>query len=200
MSDTQTKPGTTLLTSLEQNGTDTVRVLILGLGNILLKDEGVGVHVAKCLQKEDLPDNVEVIDGGTAGLDVLLSQEPPYRLLVIDAIKAGKKAGTVYKTRLNVWHPQAQLGDGLRTAIAETFGFDAATPPGQSKISLHQVGLLDALRAAEMTNCMPEEITIIGVEPAEVSLGLELTEPVEQSVPRVVKQVLEEVQDAVHRE
>jgi len=99
-----------------------------------------------------------------------------------------------------VWHPQAQLGDGLRAAIAETFGFDAATPPGQSKISLHQVGLLDALRAAEMTNCMPEEITIIGVEPAEVSLGLELTEPVEQSVPRVVKQVLEEVQDAVHRE
>jgi hydrogenase maturation protease len=71
---------------------------------------------------------------------------------------------------------------------------------GQSNISLHQVGLLGALRAAESLERMPEEITIIGVEPAEVSPGLKLTEPVEHSVPRVVKQVLEEIQNAVHRE
>ena len=186
MSDTWPKADTKLLEMPENTCSDAVRVLILGLGNILLKDEGVGVHVVKYLQEEDLPDNVEVIDGGTSGLDVLLSQEPAYKLVVVDAIRAGKKPGTIYKT---------QLKPAERERLTDIFN-----EVGQSNISLHQVGLLDALGAAERLERMPEEIAIIGVEPAEVSLGLELTEPVEQSVPRVVKQVLEEIQDAVHRE
>ena len=186
LSDTWKKADTGLLETPEKRCSGDVRVLVLGLGNILLKDEGVGVHVAECLQKKDLPDNVEIIDGGTSGLDVLLSQRPPYRLLVIDAIKAGRKPGTVYKT---------QLKRGEKERVTQIFN-----ELGQSNISLHQVGLLDALRAAEKLERMPEEITIIGLEPAEVSLGLELTEPVKQSVPRVVEQVLEEIQDAVHRE
>lgn len=175
------------------------RVLILGIGNILLKDEGFGVHVAHELQKHNLPGNVEVVDGGTAGLDILLSQEGLYKLVVIDAIRDGNEPGTIYKTRLNVWHPQVQLGDGS-TAIAKTFGFDAATQDEQSWISLHQLSLIDALVAAEKMNCLPEEIVVIGVEPAEISLGLELSEPVMQSIPKVIEQVLEEIQDVIHRE
>ena len=76
------------------------RVLVLGLGNILLRDEGAGVHAAQELQKQSLPGNVEVIDGGTAGLEILLSQQCPYKLLVIDATKAGNEPGTIYKIRL----------------------------------------------------------------------------------------------------
>lgn len=186
MSDTRIEAGVGLVASRQGNHSDSVRVLVLGLGNILLKDEGVGVHVAKYLQEEDLPDNVEVIDGGTSGLDILLSQEPAYKLVVVDAIRAGKKPGTIYRT---------QLKPAERERLTEIFN-----EVGQSNISLHQIGLLDALGAAERLDRMPEEITIIGVEPAEVSLGLELTEPVEQSVPRVVKQVSEEIQDVVHRE
>jgi len=186
LSDTRTKADTGLLGMPGNSCSDAVRVLVLGLGNILLKDEGVGVHVAKYLQEEDLPDNVEVIDGGTSGLDVLLSQEPAYKLVVVDAIRAGKKPGTIYKT---------QLKPVRRGGLTEIF-----SEVGQLNLSLHQVGLLDALGAAERLERMPEEITIIGVEPAEVSLGLELTEPVKRSVPRVVKEVLKEIQDAVHRE
>jgi hydrogenase maturation protease len=200
LSDTQAKADTGLLEMPEHSCSGAVSIVVLGLGNILLKDEGVGVHVAKCLQKENLPDNVEVIDGGTAGLDVLLSQQPGYKLVIIDAVKAGEQPGTIYKTQSNVWHPQAQLGDDLIAAIAKTFDFDAATPAGRSRVSLHQIGLLDALRAAERLERMPDKVAIIGVEPADVSLGLELTEPVMQSVPRVVKEVLKEIQDAVHKE
>jgi hydrogenase maturation protease len=180
------KTDTGLLEIPEDSCRDAVRVLVLGLGNILLRDEGVGVHVAKCLLRENLPENVEVIDGGTAGLDILLSQQLPYKLLIIDAIKAGKKPGTIYET---------QLKPGEKERLTEIFN-----EVGRPNISLHQVGLLDALKAAERLECMPEEITIIGVEPAEVSLGLELTEPMKRSVPRVVEQVLEEIGDAVHRE
>jgi hydrogenase maturation protease len=171
LSDTQTQASASLLNADEDRppcllpkAERGVRILILGLGNVLLRDEGVGVHVAELLQKEAPHRGVEVIDGGTAGLDILLSQQPPYKLVIIDAVKAGKKPGTIYKTQSNVWHPQAQLGDGLIAAIAKTFGFDAATPAGRSRVSLHQVGLLDALAAAERLERMPDEITIIGVE------------------------------------
>jgi len=160
------------------------RVLVLGLGNVLLRDEGVGVHVAGELQKVALPRNVEVIDGGTAGLDILLSQEGLYKLVVIDATRAGKKPGTIYKARL-----KAKEKDEL----VRIFGQDR-----ESKISLHQVGLIDALAATEKMNCAPEEIVIIGVEPKEIACGLELTEQVKQRIPEIVNTVLEEIEDAVH--
>ena len=169
-----------------------VKVLVLGLGNMLLKDEGIGVHVAQQLQKQKLLDNVdstgspqvEVVDGGTAGSDILLSQQCPYKLVVIDAMKAGKKAGTIYKARF-----KAEDKDKLNCI----FGEDK-----ESKISLHQVGLIDALAAAEKMNCAPKEIVIIGVEPKQVDCGLELTEEVKQKVPAIINTVLEEIKNAVY--
>ncbi|MHC4658254.1 MAG: HyaD/HybD family hydrogenase maturation endopeptidase [Planctomycetota bacterium] len=180
----QTKTGAPLATGPEQNSKDAGRVLVLGLGNILLKDEGIGVHVAGRLQKQNLPGNVEVIDGGTASLDILLSQEGPYKLVAIDAMKAGKEPGTIYRTRL-----KADAIDRLAEIFSEK---------QQSRTSLHQVGLIDALLVAEKTNCAPEEITIIGVEPDQIDAGLELTEQLEQKIPEIINTVLEEIKDAVY--
>lgn len=154
------------------------RILVLGLGNILLKDEGLGVHVAKQLQALALPGNVEVIDGGTAGLDMLLSQKDLDKLVVIDATRGGKKPGTIYKARLKA---------GEIDKLTRIFGRDK-----DLKISSHQFGLIDALAAAQMCNCSPREIVIIGIEPKEINYGLELTEPVRQKIPEVVNMVLEE--------
>jgi len=175
-----------LLESQKRSRQNARRVLIVGVGNILLKDEGIGVHVVGQLQKQDLPGNVEVIDGGTAGLDILLSQNGPYKLVVIDAIKAGKEPGTIYKSRFKPKEKDRFMRVFNR---AET-----------SQISLHQVGLLDALKAAEKMQCAPEQVVVIGVEPSEISPGLELTTQVRQSVPQVVKEVLKEIGDVVHRE
>jgi len=159
------------------------RLLVLGLGNILLSDEGVGVHITEQLQKQHLPGNVEVIDGGTAALDVLLLQQGPYKLVVIDAIRAGNKPGTIYKIRL-----KGQQKDRL----TEIFG-----KVGQSKISLHQVGLLDALGVAKKIGRAPAEVVVIGVEPGEVGFGLELTAKVKRSVPKVIKEVLKEIKKRI---
>jgi hydrogenase maturation protease len=154
-------------------------ILVLGLGNILLKDEGVGVHVAKQLQDMALPDNVEVVDGGTAALDMLLSQKDLDKLVVVDATSAGKKAGTIYKARL-------KAGEIDKLSCIFSQGEDL-------KISSHQFGLIDALAAAEKMNRSPREIVIIGVEPKEINYGLELTEQVSRRIPEVVKMVLEEI-------
>jgi len=180
----QVKAKSNLVVKPVDNCAEKTKVLVLGLGNMLLKDEGIGVHVAQQLQKRKLPDNVEVIDGGTAGMDILLSQQKFYKLVVIDAVKAGKRAGTIYKALF-----KAEEKDRLN----RIFGEDK-----ESKISLHQVGLIDALAAAEKMNCAPKEIVIIGVEPKQVDCGLELTEEVKQKVPAIINTVLEEIKNAVY--
>jgi hydrogenase maturation protease len=158
------------------------RVLVLGLGNILLKDEGIGVHVVQKLREFDLPDGVEIVDAGTAGLDVLLTQKPDYELVVVDAMRGAGRPGTVYKAR---------FADAQRRRVEKVFG-------GDHEISLHQVGLIDALTAADRIGRGPGEVVIIGVEPAQVDWGLELTEGLKESIPKIVNAVLEEVENAVY--
>jgi hydrogenase maturation protease len=161
----------------------TGRILVLGLGNILLKDEGIGVHVAQELQRMALPCNVEVIDGGTAGLDVLLLAQGVEKLVVIDALRAGKEAGTIYKAQLKL-----EDYDELEQIFR-----------GGNKISLHQAGLIDALAAVRRTGCAPKEIVIIGVEPQAVDVGLELSDKLKHKLAEIIDTVLKEIEDAVHR-
>jgi hydrogenase maturation protease len=162
----------------------TKRILVLGLGNILLRDEGVGSHVAQVLQEKSMPADVEVVDGGTAALDALLLVEGIDKLVVIDALRAGQKPGTIYRAKFRA---------GEKDKLAEILAGQ-----GGSRISLHQVGLIDALAIAEKLNSMPAEIVIIGVEPAKVDYGLELTDEVEQKIPEIIDTVVKEIEDAVH--
>lgn len=160
------------------------RILVLGLGNILLKDEGIGVHAAEKLQEFALTEDVEVIDGGTAGMEVLLSQGGGYKLVVIDAMRGGERPGTIYKAR---------FGPGDIDKLEQIFGCEP-------KLGLHQAGLIDSLAAAARLNCGPDEIVIIGVEPCEVGWGLTPTEELKNRVEEIVNTVLEEIGHAVYEE
>lgn len=161
------------------------RILVLGVGNLLLKDEGVGVHIANELQKQNLGENVEIIDGGTASLDIFVSNEDVEKLVVVDAMKAGKEPGTIYR---------ADFDAKDKKKLEDVFAGNNTL-----KTSLHQIGLIDALAAAEKMNCAPKKITIIGVEPKEIDYGLELTKEVEKVIPKIINTVLEEIKDAVHK-
>ncbi len=167
----------------DEKSCGTKRTLVLGLGNILLKDEGVGVHVAQKLQQMALPYNVEVIDGGTASLDILLTKRSIEKLVVIDALRAGKEAGTIYKARLKL-----DEFDKLEQIFSN-----------ETRISLHQMSIIDALTAVRRTGYAPKEVVIIGVEPEVVEWGLELTDKVKQKVSEIIDTVLKEIEDAVHR-
>lgn len=176
MFDMPAKKGKNLAVSQEKS-CDTGRVLVIGLGNVLLKDEGVGVHVVEKLQQLTLPCNVEVIDGGTASLNALLTVPAVEKLVVIDALRAGKEPGTIY---------QARLRGEDQNRLERIFGSD-------TKVSLHQMGLVDALAVVEKMNCAPKEIVIIGIEPEKIDWGLELTDQVKQKVPEIVNSVLKEI-------
>jgi hydrogenase maturation protease len=138
----------------------------LGIGNILLRDEGVGIHVIKAMQAIELSDNIELFDGGTMGLDLLNVVADRHQVVVIDAIQRDHEPGTVF-----------------------SFSPDDFTPQGVD-ISLHDIGLLETLRMSKYLGCAPQQIVIFGIEPKEMGYGLDLSSVVAAAVPHVIQLVL----------
>jgi len=145
-------------------------VLVMGVGNLLKGDDGFGEEVLGRLESEDLPDSVELLAAGTSIIDLMGALEGRRKLIVIDAVRGGNPAGTLY-----------------RFAPEEV---DYATLPTDS---LHQLGLVETLRLGDLVGCRPEKTLLIGVEPADTSLGIGLSEAVENAVPRAVRLVKEEI-------
>jgi hydrogenase maturation protease len=146
-------------------------ILVLGLGNILLKDEGVGVRVVERLQAlYDLPPEVQVLDGGTLGLDLMLHVEAADCLLVIDAVDLGAEPGTM-----------AHLEGEEVPAFLSV------------KISPHQMGLADLLAVARLRDIYPEQIVLWGVQPAAVEVGLDLSPVVAAQVDPLIDKAVQEL-------
>ena len=145
-------------------------VLVLGIGNVLLRDEGVGVRVIEQMQKMSLPDDVELVDGGTAGADLLDVLAERQKVIVIDAVQADCKPGTVLRFTAN---------DLVR--------------PGGVGMSLHELGLGEALTMTKQLGCEPKDVVVLGIKPKDIGCGLELSEEVAAAVPRVIELVLAEI-------
>ncbi|MBN1254134.1 MAG: HyaD/HybD family hydrogenase maturation endopeptidase [Deltaproteobacteria bacterium] len=145
------------------------KVVIIGIGNLILQDEGVGVHAVRALEGRELPPGVEVIDGGTYLMDLLSVIQEAERIIVIDALRGGEKPGTIYRLS-----PDDLMGETERP------------------LSLHQVGLLEVLGMARQLGGSPQAV-IIGVEPKEISWGMELTPEVQARLPRVIDAIFEEL-------
>ena len=146
------------------------KVGIMGVGNILLRDEGFGVKLLYLLKaKYDFPENVVLIDGGTAG--IFLSPEIDYldKLLIVDVIKAEGKPGDV-----KIYEKEDFFIDKLPL-----------------KLSPHQLGLQEILLLNEMKGTCPEEIKLIGIIPESIETGTFLTHELEKKIPEVEKLVLE---------
>ena len=147
------------------------KIVVLGMGNLLLKDEGIGVHVAHALQRVPSPGNVEleVIDGGTLP-DVFVSLGEVDKLVIVDAVRGGSEPGAIYRL-----HPEdIRLGDRILT-------------------SLHQISLLENLWLTERFGQKPKDVIIIGIEPEDMNWGLELSTKLQQRIPQIIKVVLAEV-------
>jgi len=149
----------------------TMKTLVLGLGNILLQDEGVGVRAVERLQHHpDLPADVEVLDGGTLGLELLSRFEGVERLIVVDAVDAAAPPGAL-----------------LRFA-------DEEIPASRGPImSPHQVGLPQLMALARMQGILPASVVLWGMQVQQIRMGLDLSPPVAARVDALVQAVVEEV-------
>lgn len=149
----------------------TRQITILGVGNILFSDEGVGIHVVQALSDAySFPDNVSLEDGGVLGVRLLGMISLADDLIVVDAIRNGGPPGTLYRLQ----------GDDIPMRIL-------------AKNSLHQVDLLEALTLCQALDKVPETV-IVGVEPQDIeSLGLELTSAVQARVGDLMDMTLREL-------
>jgi hydrogenase maturation protease len=144
------------------------KILIVGIGNLLCRDEGVGVHVIQEMEKRQLPASLDLLDMGTFTMDLISYLDDVKKLIVIDAMKGGGEPGTIYKCR-----PEDLL------------------PKEEGPISLHEIGLLETLKIAKKMKKEVETV-IIGVEPKVFEWGMELSEEVESRIPAIIEWVLKE--------
>lgn len=146
-------------------------IVILGIGNILLSDEGFGVRVVECLQQEyRFPESVKVIDGGTLGLELLRFIKGKNKMILLDAMDGGKAPGTLYRL----------AGTDVDAYFRE-------------QVSLHELGVKDILADLELTGNKVTEVILIGIQPVSLELGLELTPKVADILKDAVGAVLEEL-------
>ncbi len=141
--------------------------LILGIGNLLMTDDGIGIHVVNHLNQMHLPEGVEAVDGATFTLDLLPFFQEAEKILIVDAVKGDKPPGSIYYLS-----PRELINEKNRI------------------LSLHQIGFLDVIETAkELGHCA--EIRILGVEPHEISWGMELSEVLQERFEHIISSVLD---------
>ena len=148
-------------------------VTILGVGNVILTDEGFGVRAAEYLDHHyTFPDNVQIVDGGTLGIELTQYVTGTNKLLVIDSINGGAEPGTVFR-----FH---------NDAIMEHF---------QDKLSAHEIGIQDVLALLTVTGHKIPEVIVIGAQPFDLEAGVGLSDGMQALLPQIVEQILKDLRD-----
>ena len=145
------------------------KILVVGIGNLLLTDEGVGVHIIQELSRMKLPENVELADIGTASFDLLTFMKGKDKVIIIDALASDDKPGTLHRLSPD------ELISGKRKLLT----------------SLHQFGIPQVLNLVKQKN--PKiKITIFGIVPEDYqTYSTDLTPELEKALPKIIQQILE---------
>lgn len=152
-------------------GREDVKALVLGIGNLLIGDEGIGCRAVEELSRRyTLPPAVDVVDGGTAGFELLPLIDSLDLVILIDALRNDMTAGTV------------MVVEGEQVPRA----FLARTTP-------HQLGICDVLAAAQLSEIMPRHLTLYGVEPKQMDVGIRLSPEVEAGMEKVIGAVVDQL-------
>jgi hydrogenase maturation protease len=147
------------------------KITVLGIGNIILKDEGFGVYIVEKLQQEyNFPEHVEVLDGGTLGMELMNYIIGTDKLIVVDAINGASAPGTFF-----------------RFVNAEVKAYF------QEKISMHELGIQDVLAALEVIEKPVKDVIVMGAQPFIVDAGVGMTKDMEKLVEKTKNLVLEQL-------
>jgi hydrogenase maturation protease len=146
-------------------------ILVLGLGNVLLEDDGLGVRAVEALERDyALPPEVRVLDGGTLGLALLGELAAARHLVLVDAVATDDPPGALVRL----------CGDDVEPAV-------------RGRLSPHQVGVADLLDALRLIDRQPESISLLGLNPATIELSTELSPAVAGALPALVLLVAAEL-------
>jgi hydrogenase maturation protease len=145
-----------------------MRISVVGIGNLLIGDDGVGIHAVEKLSSMKLPDHVEVHDADSNTILLLEAIEGRDKAIIIDAYEKGARPGTITKFVID---PEA-------------------LPDADIKISLHDMGFFDGIRMGQTADVkLPKEIVVIGIEPGSLEAGMELSPEVKAALVKVIEEV-----------
>ena len=174
------------------------KIVVLGIGNLLLRDEGIGVQIVKMLSviltmsetkgKNLSYPNLAIIDGGTSP-EIMSLVEGADKLIIIDAVKGGKEPGTIYRFTIDDVDLGSPCSAGDCGAHKDT-GIQA-----YQKLSLHQIDIVDNLRMLSLIGKQPKNIVIIGIEPRTIEPGLELSPEIQSKIPEITRLVRDEIRN-----
>jgi hydrogenase maturation protease len=159
---------------------------VVGVGNVLMADDGIGVQAIWALDRQSLPDGIELVDGGTT-FPTLAGQLVGFqKLIIVDAVHGGAPPGTIFKFRLE--------------DILDNEGRNKAPPRSFGQLSLHEVGVIEALVLERLaSNASPSRaetawrsVIFVGIEPAVVEPSMELSPILRQRLPALVQTILKE--------
>ena len=163
--------------SLRVTSESSPRITVLGIGNLLLKDEGIGVHLVQKLAGVVGDANVKIIDAGTYPDFLSLVDDNLDKLIIVDAVQTGDMPGTIYR-----FSP-------------DDIDLDSTLP-----VSIHDMGVLDSLKTMALFNRQPKSTVIIGIEPKTIDIGLDLSPEVEETLPEIINLVLKEIEETTAME
>jgi hydrogenase maturation protease len=149
-------------------------IMVVGVGNSIQMDDGAGIHALRELEKYDIPEEVELFDGGTLGIDLMPYIEGREKLIFIDSVKGGQKPGTLFR-----------------------FEPDDLTYDDAPKTSVHQIGLIESLQMISMIGKAPDKIVIFGSQPGIIDWGETLTNEVKSAVQKLLPHVIKEIEESV---
>ena len=145
--------------------------LVLGVGNILLADEGIGVRVVEAFQQRYvIPEGVDVLDGGTAGMDLLDALSGRSHSIIVDAVRTGAEPGAIVRL----------AGQNVPALF-------------NNRISPHQLGISDVLAILRLIDQEPRHIALIGIVPISLDPGLELSGAIADKIDEMVELVAGEL-------
>ncbi|OIQ65481.1 hydrogenase 2 maturation protease [mine drainage metagenome] len=148
-----------------------MRAVVLGIGNTILTDEAAGVRAVEALERDySVPAEVQLIDGGTSGMEMIEDLSNIDFLLVIDVVKTGAAPGTLVTI----------AGQDIPVFF-------------RKKLSPHQIALPDVLASLELLDAIPKEIVVLGVEPVSLELGMEMTPLIASKIPQLVDMAVAEL-------
>jgi len=145
-------------------------IMVLGIGNLLCRDDGIGVRIVGEMQGLGKYSGIRIVDGGTAPDLFALLDDDVNRLIIVDALRGGGRPGDIYRLDLR----EENIANGLAA-------------------SLHGMGVLDSLKLMRQLGQQPPQVAVIGIEPADVSHGLQLSPIIEAMVPAIIRAVESEI-------
>ena len=148
-------------------------IAILGIGNLLQRDEGVGVHLINQLEKDySFSPRINLIDGGTMGTDLLPYLEQNDKIIILDAVNFNEPPGFIGVIKND---------DILRRL--------------NTKLSIHHLGITDVLSSARLLDIEPSEIYLIGIQPKNIEMGTDLTDEIKQKTSKMIEEAIKKLRE-----